>query len=46
MDDFYNNFNRKRQFPQATNNSKLLNKILSGNFDFEAEENKRRIEEI
>ena len=46
MDDFYNNFNRKRQFPQATNNSKLLNKILSGNFDFEAEENKRRMEEI
>ena len=45
MDDLYNNLKRKRQFPKA-NNSTLMNKVLSGDIDYEAEEYERRMEEI
>jgi len=45
MDDIYNNKNGKRKFPKF-NNSEILNKILSGDYNYEAEEYQRRMEEI
>ena len=45
MDDFYNNKNGKRKFPKF-NKNKMINKILSGNYNYEDEEYQRIMEEM